>query len=454
MNKRCRPTETRDFLLNPHKGCATFQRFNGDPLFPGKSWSESGPTEFPPAEREVAEGYLPCTVAYCRWFWDLLQPEPNRFNWEPVEKALETAHERGQTLQVRLMPHGSHGQPQLPKWYQDRYPTVPGTKKSRSYIAAVYDGPEFIEQWGDVILEFGERFDGHPDLESVDMSYIGPWGEGAGDCSEEAIDRITEIYREAHPRTPLLAMISGYKMKAGVRAGAGWRCDCYGDLGIWFNPQSSEKHQWNHTYDCYPREVCEQGAQDAWKTAPVVFETCSVPMTWYEKGFDIDFILQQGLKFHGSVLMPKSAALPEEWMPKLREFCNDMGYRFVIRQFQFDGRVKKGASFEYGCWIENVGVAPVYRQYTFAIRLTQGNRSHIFRSSSDILEWLPGDVFVHETVPVPDFFEPGKIMLHAGLIDPETETPRVRFAVEESDEDGWVMLDTVELVVSKGLDHA
>ena len=47
--------------------------------------------------------------------------------------------------------------------------------------------------------------------------------------------------------------------------------------------------------DAYAQAVCECGARDAWRTAPVVFESCSVPMTWYEKGFDLDFILQQGL---------------------------------------------------------------------------------------------------------------------------------------------------------------
>ena len=42
--KRFRPKEFKGMLLNPHKGCATFQRFNGDPLYDGTRWSESGPT--------------------------------------------------------------------------------------------------------------------------------------------------------------------------------------------------------------------------------------------------------------------------------------------------------------------------------------------------------------------------------------------------------------------------
>ena len=446
MDKRCRPTESSEFLLNPHKGCATFQRFNGDPLFAGTSWSECGPTEFPAAQQEVAEHYLPCTVAYCRWFWDLLQPAPDRFDWTVVDQALQTAHERGQTLQVRLMPHGSHGQPQLPQWYQERYPIVPGTKKAKSYTAAVYDGAEFIEQWGNVVREFGRRFDGHADLESVDMAYIGPWGEGAGDCSEEAIERMTGVYREAHPVTPLVAMISGHKMAAGVRAGAGWRCDCFGDLRIWEHPDVPAHLQWNHMYDLYPEGVCECGARDAWKTAPVVFETCAVPMTWYQKGFDIDFILAQGLKYHGSVFMPKSTALPEAWMDRLRDFCSDLGYRFVLRQFACDETVERGGSLEYTCWIENVGVAPIYRHYPFALRLTQGRRTSVHESSADILEWLPGDAFLHEAVPLPGSFEPGEVAIHAGLIDPDTHRPRVRFAVEESDPDGWVPLGSIEVV--------
>ena len=122
--ERIRPKERPQPLLNPHKGCATFQRFNGDPLYEGLQWSESGPTEFPARKHAgVTPGYLPCTVAYCRWFWDLLEPREGVRDWRMVESALTTAEERGQTLQVRLMPHGSHAQPTLPAWYRERYPT-------------------------------------------------------------------------------------------------------------------------------------------------------------------------------------------------------------------------------------------------------------------------------------------------------------------------------------------
>jgi hypothetical protein len=169
-------------------------------------------------------------------------------------------------------------------------------------------------------------------------------------------------------------------------------------------------------------------------------------MTWHQRGYDIGFIIPQGLKFHGSVLMPKSTALPEEWTELLRKFCNDLGYRFVLRQFIMNGRVRRGASFEYTCWVENVGVAPIYRRYPFVLRLTQGRQSHLYTSPANILGWLPGDEWLRETVEVPESFSPGTVTLHAGLIDPKTRKPKVRFAVEESDEEGWVPLGAIEVV--------
>lgn len=445
MDKRYRPTESTSFLLNPHKGCATFQHFNGDPLFEGTRWSEEGPLDFPDAIYDVAPGYLPTTVAYCRWYWNVLEPDEGRYDFSMVEGALETAHARGQTLQVRLMPHGSSDQAPLPQWYIDNYPTVEGTKKRKPYVAAVYDGPEYVDKWTTLVQAFGERFDGHPDLESVDMAFIGPWGEGAGDCSDEAVDTITDAYRLAHPKTHRVAMIEEYKMTAGVRSGAGWRCDCFGDLGIWLNPKSREKFQFNHMYDYYPQSVVECGALDTWRTAPLTFESCGVPMTWYNKGFDIDFIVQQGLKFHGTVLMPKSTALPGPWWDKLERFCNDLGYRFVIRQLFCDGSVNRGGPWEFGCWIENVGVAPIAYRYDFALRFTQGRRSEVVTfKEHDIRAWLPGDAYVHETIPLPGSLEPGTVEIHAALLDAAGK-PKVRFAVEESDAEGWVALDTIEV---------
>jgi hypothetical protein len=42
---KVRPAQSDAYLANPHKGCCTFQHFNGDELYPGMEYSEEGLVE-------------------------------------------------------------------------------------------------------------------------------------------------------------------------------------------------------------------------------------------------------------------------------------------------------------------------------------------------------------------------------------------------------------------------
>ncbi|MBT3341568.1 MAG: DUF4832 domain-containing protein [Gemmatimonadetes bacterium] len=440
--------ERREPLLsNPHKGCATFQRFNGDPLNEGTRWSEEGPVSFsdpaaPVPTPLVAAGYLPSTVSYCRWFWDVLEPSQGHLDFGVIEAALRVARERGQTLQVRLMPHGSQGQPQLPAWYQAQFPTHPSTRKAgRVYLEAEYAAQHYFDAWGRVITEFGAQFDGHPDLESVDLAFIGPWGEGAGDIGEAEIDRFVDLYVQAHPQTSLLANIDAYQFVSGIERGLGWRCDCFGDLGFF-------GRTWNHTFDAYPKAVAKAGAGDQWRTQPITLESCGVPQSWMDSDFDLEFILEQGLKMHASVFMPKSNPIPEIWLDPLARFCDSIGYRFVLRQAEWPRKIELGDGLPVEMWIENTGTAPIYRPYRMAIRLRQDSSEWVEVLSPELTQWLPGDAWVDETIRLPTGLRPGIVEIDAGIIGPDGADMRqaaVRFAVDETRADGWVGLGTVEI---------
>ncbi len=445
--RRVRPTATDAYLGNPHKGCCTFQRFNGDPLFEGTGWSEKGPTSFSPPAGEVAEGYLPTTVAYCRWFWNVLEPAPGEYDFAMIDGALAACEQRGQTLAVRLMPFGTRDDEALPEWYAADFPTEISHKKRRPLVAPVHDAPEYLQHYGNLIREFARRYDGHEFLETIDVAYIGPWGEGAGECDVAQCRRFAKLWQEAFVRTPRLALIAGDQMREAIATGSGWRCDCFGDLRGFGGAYVSRHLRWNHMFDCYPQAVAAAGATDAWKTAPVHFETCWVPMAWYREGRDIDFICRQGLKYHGTYFMPKSTRLPEAWMEKLAGFCRSLGYRFVLRQAEIDAQVPAGGSFRLRCWIENVGAAPLYHRYDFALRLRQGDRDAVVPLAHlDVRTWLPGDVILDEQVALPEAFRPGWAELSAGLVRPGTRDAKVRFAVKEQYPDGWADLGGIEIV--------
>ena len=440
---KVRPLEMRRPLLdNPGKGCATFQRFNGDPINPGERWSEEGPVAFPRAKYKVAPRYLPSTVSYCRWFWCVLEPKEGVFDWRMVSGALKTARERGQTLQVRLMPFGASRQPQLPSWYFRKYTTRTGIKpESRyAYMEPDYNKEEYFVTWGKVIREFARRFDGHPDLESVDLAFVGPWGEGAGDMSNRRIERFADLYVKCHKKTTLLTNIDGHQFVAGAAHGTGWRCDCFGDLRTRGNMYVPGETGFNHTFDAYPRDVAHAKAQDLWKKNPVVFETCSTPLTWVRRRYDLDMIIQQGLKSHVSVFMPKSCPIPRSYLKPLAEFCDRMGYRFVLRQAMWETPVVRNGVLPVTLWIENTGVAPVYRPYSLALRMQAKGREAVCVVTPDIRDWMPGDLWLEKRIKVPSRLGRGPVMLSAGLVDPKTLSPKIKFANEGNGANRWLPL--------------
>ena len=460
-------TPTSEHLANPHKGCCTFQRFNGDPLYPGVLWSEEGPLNgalsqsaksgipgYAPAA--VTPGYLPTTVAYCRWFWEKLEPQRNQYDFSMIDKALDTCRERGQTLAVRLMPFGdmNSGQPGLPKWYDSSFPKLPhaGWKEK----VPDYDSAEYFETWSSLICEFARRYDSNPLLETVDVAFIGSWGEGGGVCCQKQIDRFAEMYRQAFKNTPRLSLIGGGgdlggdQLRAGIERGSGWRGDGFGEMKKTGKhlPYAPLHREWNHMMNCFPMRVAETGATDAWKTAPVHFETYTSPLEFFRQtDYDLDFVLEQGLKYHSTYFMPKSVAMPEQWMDKLAAFCENLGYRFIFRQATLSRQARRGEKFVFRAWIENVGVAPLYRRYTFALRLRQDTTEHIIPFDDvDVRSWLPGDVWIPKLLDLPKGLRPGWVEVSAGLLDQTTKKPAINFAVKERFADRWVLLGGFELL--------
>ena len=451
---RVRPAPTEDYLANPHKGCCTFQHFNGDELFPGTTWSEAGPVEFPPLRRPglpsgepvlTVKGYLPTTVAYCRWFWELMEPEKGRFDFSVIEKSLAVCEQRGQRLAFRAMAFGAPGQPPVPTWYSADCPME--RYRDSDFLVPRPNSPEYLSHWGDFVRELGRRFDGHPLVENYTCAFVGPWGEGDADMSDEQVERFVEVFREAFPRTIKIWEFTGSQMRLGLRTGGGWRVNCFGDLGDVGSDFVTRDVSWNHHYDAYPQHLCESGVTEAWKTGPVFFETGWVPMNWYRRGWDLDFILQQGLKYHMTYFMPKYTYLPDAWIDRLAAFCRTIGYRFIFRQAKFEAKVPRGGQMAFDCWIENVGVAPIYRRYDFALRFRQDDNAFIVPLEDvDVRTWLPGDACPRRSVPLPAGLRPGLVELSAGLIDGQTQQAAVRFANRPRFKDRWLLLGKLDVV--------
>ena len=262
-----RPIEIDDVLTNPGIGFSTFQTFNGDPVNPlGKSWTEGYPVDYGKFDgNRRNKGYPDTTIAYLRINWRFLEPQKHRYNWELIDQALDTANERGQTLMLRVAPHGSRNNTDYtpPDWYVKEVGEPKRELPKKDMWLLDPEDPNYVKYFGGFIRALGKRYDGHPFLESVDVSILGAWGEGSGSklLTQKTREALVDCYVESFKITPLVMLLTDdatnrYGLSQGI---FGWRADCLGDMGGFVNDGS-----YSLMNDWYPQAIVNFGLQDAW----------------------------------------------------------------------------------------------------------------------------------------------------------------------------------------------
>ncbi len=447
------PEEIDDVLVNPGIGFMTFQRFNGDKLNEGVGWTEGFPIEYQAFDGDLTNKDHPATtIAYFRVYWKFIEPEKGKYRWDLLDRALDSAVSRGQSLLIRIAPYGTGDERDVPGWYRE----MVGPNKKWKYDNPVNkwavdpEDPRYAEYFGRLIRAMGERYDGHPYLEAVDLSIVGAWGEGAGSelLSKNTMEELVDAYTESFRKTPLIALLMDEKTNkyANSFGNVGWRVDCIGDLGFWADDQNG----WTHMYDFYPQEIIKCGLQDTWETAPLSFEICGTFLSWKEKqGYgmeDVEYIFNESLKWHISSFNAKSSPVPEEWKGLVDEWLKKMGYRFVLRRFTYPEVVRKNGKLWYKTWWENKGVAPIYKDFLLAFRLKSDKDELVYTTDADIRAWMPGDNIYDDAIFIPIDFPTGEYEIQVAILGVQDRQPKVKLAIGGMTDDGWYKLGKVKVV--------
>ncbi|MBX3235777.1 MAG: DUF4832 domain-containing protein [Nitrospiraceae bacterium] len=423
-----RPREVSDLLYNPGMGFADFHFGFGHP----------------PSAAE----YPKTTVAYFRWSWAELEPEEGRYNFALVDRVISEAKAKGESLAIRIVSEYKTGTPQ---WLLDK--GVASVKESDGTFPD-YNNPTFLEYHRRLLRAFGERYGQTAVLDHVDIGSVGCWGEWNTACCPgetqpicrdyfptEANQRaIMDWYFEYFSGTPLVMLHNGPLRYAASR-GAGWRGDCYGDYG-YFGPD------WNHMEHAYPPALEDSIVAGAWKRGPVQFEVCGYIQEWYERGFDLDKILQRGLDWHVSVLNAKSKPVPAAWRSRFEEFLRKMGYRLVLRSLTHEARLTAGQPFVLQSRWENIGVAPVYQAWPLAYRLRNESGDVVGQwvSQAQLRDWLPGGPHeVSDRIELPGRLPSGEYSLDIAVLDRDGGAPHLDLAIEGKRLDRWYGVSKVVL---------
>ena len=190
--------------------------------------------------------------------------------------------------------------------------------------------------------------------------------------------------------------------------GTGWRADCLGDMGGF-------SKNWCHMRKGYPVWIKEAGIQDAWKTAPVAWETCWDMRKWVNEGWSLRYIFNYALACHGSYINNKSAPLPagRKRAARTGAIPAQAGLSPGAQGTEASRPgASRGASLTLAMKWQNVGSAPCYKPYRLAYRLSNENGySKVFVSNVTVNRWLPGsiDLFTDEFFKEPKDLPPGDV---------------------------------------------
>lgn len=364
-------------------------------------------------------------VYFCGIRWKELEPDKGVYHWKVLEDRLDFAKSLGCTAIVRCSPYALSEEEDIPLWFRQEYPEEP----EFPFWRVDPNTTPYTKYWSDFIKAFAEHFDGHPMISSVDMAIVGAWGEGGGTefLEQKAIKSIIDAYIDGFKITPLQALLHdplSVKLIRDRKEKIGFRVDCLGDMGGFHGSE------WSHMLDFYPQNIQNFHMGDAWQKAPIVFEACWHMNDWFCQGWDIDYIVEESLKWHISSYNSKATTVPEQWKESVERWLQKMGYRFELRKFTYPSKVKVGQSLSIcGLWA-NVGVAPIYINYPLVIRLIGMNRLYSFTSTEDIREWLPDkDLLWEEDFILPSNIPSGEYTLEIGIETDIKEIGTIQLAI-------------------------
>jgi hypothetical protein len=429
--------EVRDeILVNPGMGFETFHCFNGDQRI------------------ARAENYPKCSIAYFRFYWDKLEPEEGRYDFDMIDSLLAKAREAGQDLALRFMPTSSADLRRgTPRWYMEKGKGYEYVKGGRKGWAPDHNDSRFLGKQEELVSAFGERYNGHPNIIRMEIGSVGFWGEWHLSHTEPQVPMISEanaikvidMYLRYWGKTPL-AMLIGYVpgLRYAVSKGTGWRADSLGDYGHWSDT-------WCHMFNAYPQKLKEADALDAWKRGPVAFEPPGsmrdleryVP----SRGGGYDNMWDQALAWHGSAYNAKSGLIPGGQVAAMKRFLKRCGYRLALRRVVVPRTLRaKGRQLTIEMEFQNTGVAPPYKKYVLAVKLSGGRTPVMLESKAETCMWLPGTHRIGETFVLPSSLGAGKYGLSVGLLEPSSRVPAIRLANEGADREGWYGLGTVRVL--------
>lgn len=160
--------------------------------------------------------------------WREIEPEDGVYNWKLIDDEIKPWADAGKVVAIRIMSACNDGSAS-PMWLFEKcgVPMVDSTKYSASSIIfPVFWNATFERKHAEMVRELAKRYDGHPNVEFVQVSGVGRWEETYVHTENDAMSkrwqelgytheryiahckRMVDVYLSCFRKTPVLLSIS------------------------------------------------------------------------------------------------------------------------------------------------------------------------------------------------------------------------------------------------------
>jgi len=275
----------------------------------------------------------------------------------------------------------------------------------------------------------GERYDGHPGIEFLDIGSYGIWGEWhtKHPAPVAARKQIVDLYLRAFRKTPLVFMSDDAEvLNYALAHGAGFRRDGVGSPWHEQNWIGSKKY------------AGVAGMADTWKHAPIVFEWFGNYDYLQSRQWSFDAAVNFMLSNHVNLINDNIGRVPPEAMPQLEKLARLAGARFVLRELAHERTVQRGARLSLEMKWANVGVGKLHRPHVLRLFLHDAAGQSVLTADAkaDPRDWLPGEHSLTDALSIPATLKTGDYTLAAALVDPNGRGRPFRLAIDAPENQG------------------
>jgi hypothetical protein len=436
------PRQSFELLNNPYMGWVAWAK------------DSSKPDESPYPQQH--------SLVYAGITWRELEPVKGQFNWEAIEQKYQFNYwtSQGKRINLRIVldtPTSDPAHKDIPDWLYDELAaegdagTWYDTQEVGSGFSPNYNSSTLLAEHERMIAKVAQRYDTDERVAYVQLGSLGHWGEwhtwpsGSGVFPKLSIsDQYVQHYLNAfthkqigmrkpfpiasEQQTGLFNDVFG--IKSSTDEWVGWTQNGWASIGESLdNPADAAAEQaasampdfWKYAYS---GGEFANGNPESWLTDDAIMES-----------------LRQLRVSHTSWLGPSSparTAYGTEIQSNIETMHKMMGYRYIVEAIKHVGSVPRGVSTDVETVINNKGVAPFYQDWKLEYSLAAGDGTVVYKQQqdTDLRTLLPGRHVLSNKINVPNSLAAGSYKLLIAVIDPATNAPGMKLAIDGERSDG------------------